>query len=162
MEFLHMPKKLNDRIASQRGRVPMHVWARRLGSEGGVRGVGPRWMKMWSSLGHIGLCALSAHNITCCIVNKIGKATITTWREIEFLILTTYSFHISNSYYEIEYDNICDLQSLITLDGLWTTRCTSKQQDVLTILCSNAEQLPTLELLVKYSTYLLVANPTLN
>ena len=34
---------------SQWGRVPMHVWVERLDTE---RGVGPSWMKMWSSPGH--------------------------------------------------------------------------------------------------------------
>ena len=33
-------------IGSQRGRVPTQVRARRLGSEGGVEGVGPNQMKI--------------------------------------------------------------------------------------------------------------------
>ena len=33
-------------VGSQRGRVPTHVWAGRLGNEGGVGGTGPNRMRM--------------------------------------------------------------------------------------------------------------------
>ena len=40
-------------IDSQQGGVPTQVHAWRLGDEGGVGGVGPGRMKMWSGLGHM-------------------------------------------------------------------------------------------------------------
>ena len=46
-----LPEQYQCHIGSQWRRVPTQMWVGRLGSEGGVGGVGPNRMKMWSSPG---------------------------------------------------------------------------------------------------------------
>ena len=77
-------------IDSQHGRVPTQVWARTLGSEGGVGRVGPNRMKMWSSMGppnhiHPKLRNINLHNV---------KHSLISWNPRERMFVVQYSLFI--------------------------------------------------------------------